>query len=484
MGHPTETSAGPRSPGVTVQQLLDQDSREVPVTLRRASFVDLGSEDIPVDRYTSRAFHDLEVERLWRRVWQVACREEDIPEVGDTVVYDIADHSLIIVRTKADKIAAYHNACLHRGRQLRTEPGWIPELRCPFHGFTWNLDGTLKEIPCDWDFPHVDRERFSLPEAKVATWAGWVFVNMDLDAVPFSEFLGSFPENFPWAQEDLTKQVHVAKVLRANWKVALEAFIESYHVIATHPQLLVTLGDANTQYDVFEEEPRWNRMITAMATPSPHLPYEVSEQDIIDDLLEQFMGPGVTFPLPEGKTAREAMADIVRSQIAAVTGEPCEVSDAETGDAIEYYVFPNFVPWGGYSRINYRFRPYGNDPDMCIMDVMMLSPFNKAEGRPPVPAIHWLGPDDEWTDAPELGMLAKVFVQDTFNIPRVQRGLHAMVKPGVTLANYQEVRIRHYHRELDRWLGIAAGGDAEAGAERNGRRDLNGGAWRAGASRS
>ncbi|MDP1819113.1 MAG: aromatic ring-hydroxylating dioxygenase subunit alpha [Acidimicrobiales bacterium] len=424
------------------------------MTLRVHAAADLGDADLSVDRYLSREFHDLEVERLWGRAWQLACREEDIPEVGDTTIYDIADRSLLIVREAPERIRAYHNACLHRGRQLRSEPGWNAELRCPFHGFTWRLDGSLKEIPCDWDFPHVDPAAFALPEALVATWGGWVFINMDPAAAPFEDFMGTFAEHFPWRQEDLTKGVHVAKVLRANWKVALEAFIESYHVIATHPQLLVSLGDANTQYDVFDEQPRWNRMITAMGTPSPHLPYEVSEQDIMDDLMEQFMGPGVTFPLAEGKTAREMMGDLIRGQVGGVTGEPCEVSDSEAFDAIEYYLFPNFVPWGGYSRINYRFRPYGNDPDMCIMDVMLLAPFNKAEGRPPAPPVHWLGPDDEWTDAPELGLLAKVFVQDTFNIPRVQRGLKATVKPGVTLAHYQESRIRHYHQELDRWLQV------------------------------
>ena len=452
--HTSVPSGGARSPGATVQELLDRDSHTVPVTLRQQSSPSLGNDDIPIDRYLSREFHDLEVERLWGRVWQLACREEDIPEVGDSTIYDIADRSLLLVRETPDTIRAFHNACLHRGRQLRSEPGWSPELRCPFHGFTWRLDGTLKEIPCDWDFPHVDAAEFSLPEAKVATWAGWVFINMDLGARPFEEFIGTFPEAFPWRQEDLTKGVHVAKVLRANWKVALEAFIESYHVIATHPQLLVSLGDANTQYDVFDDQPRWNRMITAMGTPSPHLPYDVSEQDIMDDLMEQFMGPGATYPLAEGKTAREAMGDLIRMQVGGVTGVPCEVSDSEAFDAIEYYVFPNFVPWGGYSRINYRFRPYGNDPDMCIMDVMLLAPFNQAEGRPPSAAVHWLGPDDAWTDAPELGLLAKVFVQDTFNIPRVQRGLRATVKPGVTLASYQESRIRHYHQELDRWLGL------------------------------
>ena len=92
----------------------------------------------------------------------MACREEEIPQVGDTLVYDIVDASLLIVRTAPDEIRAFHNSCLHRGTQLRAGPGHVAELRCPFHGFTWNLDGSFREMPCSWDFPHVE-----VPSASV-----------------------------------------------------------------------------------------------------------------------------------------------------------------------------------------------------------------------------------------------------------------------------------------------------------------------------
>ncbi|HEX9684112.1 MAG TPA: aromatic ring-hydroxylating dioxygenase subunit alpha [Acidimicrobiales bacterium] len=449
----TPDSQTDRSPGLSVQAVYDGDKHGPPPVLREVSTFDQGTDDIDRLRYVSQEWHDLEVERLWKRVWQMACREEDIPEVGDSIVYDIADSSLIIVRSAPDELRAFHNSCLHRGTTLRVNDGWTPEFRCPFHGFTWSLQGELTAVPCSWDFPHVDFADYALPEAQVNTWNGWVFVNMDLGALPLADHLGAFVEKFPWDQADTVyKRVHVAKVLRCNWKVALEAFIESHHVVATHPQLLTMTGDANTQYDVWEDADTWSRMITLQGVPSPHLPTQLSEQEVMDSMLSQFMGEGVQFPIPEGETARGMLAELTRSQMRPYLGDDADVSDSEALDSIEYHVFPNFVPWGGFTRINYRFRPYGNDPHQCVMDVMLLAPVNPSMPRPKPGEVQWLGPDDSWSTTEGLGALANVFNQDTSNLPRVQRGLRASVKDGVVLGKYQESRIRHYHAELSRWI--------------------------------
>ena len=88
-------------------------------------------------------------------------------------------------------------------------------------------------------------------------------------------------------------------------------------------------------------------------------------------------------------------------------------------------LFPNFHPWGSFNRIVYRFRPYGDDPDKSIMECMYLAPIPADGKHPTALPIHWLGPDDDWVEAPELGMLAKVFNQDSRNLPFVQQGLHA-----------------------------------------------------------
>ena len=206
-----------RSRGVGYQGLLDADTHEVPAVLRMQNPFWVGSDDKPVSRYTSRDFHDLEKEKLWKRTWQMACREEDIPDVGDTIVYDITDMSFLVVRSAPDRIQAYWNACLHRGRILKEFDGHVDELRCPFHGYCWNLDGSLKQVPAAWDFPQVEPDQFHLPEVQVGTWGGFVFINPDTDAEPFADHAKGLDEQFErWPLDRRYKQAHVAKIVRGE----------------------------------------------------------------------------------------------------------------------------------------------------------------------------------------------------------------------------------------------------------------------------
>lgn len=441
------------SPGLSYQQLLDTDSKPVPEVLRWQSRVYLGDQDYPVTQYTSREYHELEKEKLWAKVWQMACREEEIPEVGDTAIYDICNWSILIVRSAPDTIKAYYNACLHRGRQLREFPGWTAELRCPFHGYCWNLDGSLKHVPGGWDFPHVYEraDEFGLPEVQVGTWGGFVFVNMDHDCEPLESFVGGLTEQFArWPLQQRYKQAHVAKVLACNWKVAQEAFMEAYHVVATHPQLLAGIGDANSQYDV---SGNFSRAITPNGTPSPHLKWEPTQQEMFDAMSDRRLDEPPLVELPEGVSAR-VMAGIggremLRPQLGDAADELC---DAELADSFYYTLFPNFHPWGAYNRIVYRFRPYKDEHERSVMECLYLAPWPQGEERPPPAQVTFLTEDDDWTKAEELGFLARVFNQDTFNLPKVQIGLRTMRKPGVTLGLYQEAKIRHFHTLLDEWL--------------------------------
>jgi len=104
------------------------------------------------------------------------------------------------------------------------------------------------------------------------------------------------------------------------------------------------------------------------------------------------------------------------------------MSDSEMMDSLDYTLFPNMHPWGAFNRIVYRFRPNGDDHRSAIMEVIFLSPF-QGERPPPAP-MHELGEDEPWTNAPELGVLAKVFEQDTFNMCNIQLGLETTFKPG------------------------------------------------------
>ncbi|MCP5181723.1 MAG: aromatic ring-hydroxylating dioxygenase subunit alpha [Pseudomonadales bacterium] len=510
-----ETSTGTdRSAGIDYQKLLAEDSHPVPDIFRAESPMPPGPTVVPAEQYYSKAFHDLEVEKVWKRVWQMACHEDDIPEVGDYLIYDIANLSFLVVRHAQDDIRAYYNVCLHRGRLLKSHGGKrAREFRCSFHGWAWNTDGKLKEVPCQWDFPTVSEATHSLPPVKVGRWAGFVFINPDENAESLESFLGNLSDQFPMdLYSHRTKAAHVAKILRCNWKVAQEAFSEAYHVIATHPTILESIGDANTKYDVFGN---YCRAMSPNFTPSPHvsgenLPdwknlrqytrlrhaltghlYEMhTEDDTVhvtnargevsrfttegvyvdgpmthaDPNMINWVGgrqlPGTEVePLapmpavPPGKNLRQVMAEPAREAFRRILGDQVDqISDAAFLDSIYLTLFPNFHPWGTFSRIMYRFRPNGDNPEECIMECIYMVPTPVGQPRGPAAPIHWLGPDDDWVDAPELGMLAKVFNQDVVNMPEVQKGLKAMKKGEVIFANYGETKPRHFHKLLDEWI--------------------------------
>ena len=223
--------------------------------------------------------------------------------------------------------------------------------------------------------------------------------------------------------------------------------MEAFHVITTHPQLLAGIGDENSQYDVWGN---LSRAITPNATPSPHIKWDPSQQDLLEAVsMRDLDGPEMP-KLPDGVTARAAMAAGIRTGMQQIMGPDVVLSDAELSDSIYYTQFPNFHPWGGTNRIVYRFRPWQDRHDRCLMECYFMSPF-QGERPPPAP-LHLLGEDDPWTDATELGMLAKVFTQDTFNLPQVQAGMESAQFDEVVFANYQETKLRHFHDLLSEWI--------------------------------
>jgi phenylpropionate dioxygenase-like ring-hydroxylating dioxygenase large terminal subunit len=417
-------------------ELAAEDAHPAPAHLRERFPYTPRATKVPVARYTSREWHLLEREHLWRKVWQMACREENIAEVGSYVVYEIAGDSYLVVHTR-DGIKAYVNACLHRGRALKDYDGRCSEFRCSFHGFTWKLDGTLRYTPAPEEFPDIeaDRDAWRLPEAKVGTWGGFVFINPDPDAGPLEDFLGTMPEHFAqWDFEHRYLQAHVAKKIRCNWKIAQEAFDEGLHLGATHPQSAPYVGDANAAVDIYGW---YSRQISPSGTPIEDMPLDATEVDILKRMLDVREGEALPIPFEQRSTARDAMATAGRDRWRTVLGDEADdISDAELVDHWNYAVFPNFHPWGGYNRIVYRFRPNGDRHDECIFEVMFLTPFRGE--KPPTAQITHLDFDDPWTKATELQTLALVMEQDTFNMESVQRGLQTTRMPFVIASKYQE----------------------------------------------
>ncbi len=445
-----------RRPGPSVQDIFMSDTNPAPAAMREESpATGQSSDDISIERYFAKDWHDREVEKVWRKTWQLACRVEQIPNVGDHMLYEIVHDSLIVTRTAPGEIRAYVNSCLHRGTMLRTGSGCVKQFRCPFHGWTWALDGTLKIIPGQWDFGHVDKAKMSLPEAKVGTWGGFVFVNFDPGCEPLETYLENLPEHFAaFNLEDRYLAAHVAKIMPCNWKLAMEAFNEAYHVGIAHPQVLGYYGDTNTQYDVWPGVRHVSRMISVQGVPSPAMTGIPPERTIEEMRRDVPFFAGKPIEVGEGETARGKLAERAREKISRSIGrDMSDLSDTESLDLIEYMLFPNMVPWGGQALpITYRFRPYKDNPERSLMEIMFL--FSKApDGTHPAPAqMNLLREDQKWADAPELGSAAMVADQDTDNLMRIQRGLRASKKPGVTLARYQESRIRHFHETLDAYM--------------------------------
>ena len=451
----TAAQIAARDPSSSFQDLLDKESVKVPDSLRDSTDTYLGCEDLPIDRWTSREFFDLEVEKMWRKTWQMACRESQLRNSGDYFVYDIVNDSILLTRTESGELKGYYNSCLHRGRALKRGAGQSDNLRCPYHGWSWSLEGEFEGAPCQWDFPHVTDEKFKLPEVQVATWGGWVFINMDDNARDFQEYLGIIPEHFrEWKHEQRHVAMHVQKVINANWKAVMEAFIESYHAIATHPQLMPFQAIDNSQYDVWGDNV--SRTITPYGVANPSHADQFSEQDSLDAMLN-LAGSEEEHEVAPGQTAREKLAEMSLPGFSEMAGQ--ELADkstmSELMDSTLYLLFPNFAPWAGHGPvITYRHRPNGDDEGSCIMDIFILNRYPEGEEPPEdVPTVK-LSADQPFSDAEEVmgAGLARVFDQDGSNLPQVQKGMKASKKGAITLGNYQEVRIRHFHQTLDKYL--------------------------------
>jgi phenylpropionate dioxygenase-like ring-hydroxylating dioxygenase large terminal subunit len=444
-----------RCPGPGVAELLATETRAVPAGIAEDSWRDLGDDAIAADRYTSAEFFAAEKARMWPNVWQMAAREEELPEVGDLVVYENVGRSYVLIRQQDGGIRAFHNVCLHRGRKLRTDSGSAAELECPFHGFTWALDGALKKVPCAWDFAHLAGKDMSLPELRVARWAGFVFVTESDTAAPLEAYLDPLPRIFErWRLDECVTSVWVGKVIKANWKVCAEAFMEAWHSVVTHPQILPFTGDANTRYSIWGDHA--NLALTPFGVLSPHL----ADQGLGEDAILDAMGLGsgrqsaaASVTLQPGQTARAVLAEANRKKFLDDLGyDSSDATDSEMLDAFTYNVFPNLSPWGGFApNIVYRWRPWP-DQHATLMEVRLLSRVPKGQPKPRSAEMTFLSEDESWSSYTAWGMLGSIFDQDMANLPYVQEGLVASPNNRVELGHYQESRIRHFHQTLDKYL--------------------------------
>ena len=458
-----------KQPKDSYQDIIARDSTGAPDFLQHALSPEIGTDPISVDRYWSAEFYQKENEHLWPRVWQMACMEDEIAEQGDCFNYEIADRSLIIVNTN-DGIKAYYNSCLHRGRKLISNNCKKKEFVCPFHAITWSLSGQVIHNPIAWDLPQWTDENSRLPEARVATWAGFVFICMDDDAPDFETIAAPLIEHFkPYGWDSRYRAWWYEKRIRANWKTAQETFMESHHSQTTHPQLLPSIADINSQYDFLNAY--ISRHISAGATASPSLdphPNELEKVRLMQKRGDRRVDGIDLDNLPDNFSARSHLGEHSRQGLGEALGNDLShAKDAEVLDYLLYAIFPNMAFWAGYGpKLVYRWRPEPGNPEGSIMDIMFMEQLPEGQEKPKPSRKIKLDYDEKMTPQQEgAESLKTVFDQDFSNIPHIQTGMKSSKSGKVHFTEYTEKRIRFLHQFIDQHIASGEKGEPPPGVE-------------------
>jgi len=431
---------------------------------------------LPRHAYFDTAFVQKEKEMLWPHTWLMACREELVAEPGRYYVLDIADESILVVRSADGVLRAFHNVCPHRGRRLKEGCGNTGDsIVCRFHGWKWNAKGrnTFVLDRENWDQTGgLDPAEIDLPEVRLARWAGFVFVTLDPEIEPLESYLDPLPEVFAKFDYENTRLAwHKTLVVECNWKVVLEAFIESYHTTMTHPQAL-KFGVRTPGSKAFG---RHSMFFYPFAKPveraanAPPVDYRKARYDYVEEMnrtLGALQGrhalaaaERLLTDLPPEASFDEVNAAYVRFHTEAMAADgatyPSQVTPEDLARAgTAWQIFPNMIVlptidgWQGY-----RARPNGNDPDSAIFDVWWLE--RSAADAPSTV-------DLEFFPTMESFKGQSFFLEQDFdNVKAVQQGVKSSAFNGVRPNPHQEVAIQNFEKTYYKYLVFLRGEDAD-----------------------
>jgi phenylpropionate dioxygenase-like ring-hydroxylating dioxygenase large terminal subunit len=404
---------------------------------------------VPKERYLDPDFYALEAEQLWARVWQMACRLEEIPEPFDFVEYEFLDQSIVVVRTEDLGVRAFQNACRHRGVRFVQGAGSCGErgFQCPFHGWRYGPDGTNAGVTQRRTFSEHNLEPgdIDLVPVRCETWGGCAWINLDDSAPPVRESLEPAASMLDaWRVEALRTEKWFAARLPVNWKLAIEAFVEMYHVVQTHPQLIIPT--------------RFGKVDEASFDPGAFIDADIQYLRAMSDGMAGMM-PADDVRVAEGIRDVQLPADPAqaiqtwnRTLNDAVVGwhreRGSDVPDLNELDAqginlTFFHCFPHYFVLPMYSGASsYRFRPLG--PEETLMEIWSLE--RVAEGdelQKPTPPEPWDADDPRWPPIP---------AQDFSNLPRQQQGLHAKGFEYMRLSEGLEGHISNFERTIDGFL--------------------------------
>lgn len=420
---------------------------------------------ISTDRYTSKDYQEREREQVWMKVWQIVGRADELPNAGDWKVYSIFDQSYVVVRGKDAKIRGFVNACRHRGNILCQGKGQTQKFTCPYHLWSFGLDGVLLSVGRPDLVGPIDKSEHGLIEVPVDCFAGFIFLNPDPNARPLAEFLGKHVIDglAPYKLDEMTPVgMDVREALECNWKVVIDAFSEGYHIIGVHPELLSVIdleagnsrhgfyGDHGMAVAPFEVKNTKNcgldQQVEGIRSLPSTFPTVAEVLPRFEQLVDGFRDADGALTFPEGVGVRTLLQQATRDTLTAKGLDVSALTDDQMSDNQGWFLFPNFfmtIRAGEATTIMSYPHPSG-DPNRCIWRVtayMWLPEQLRAQYRAQLVDVN----------EPNSYPYFLALQQDYDQMPRQQQGLRNRALKQMTLAR-EEVSIARFHSTLDRYI--------------------------------
>lgn len=356
--------------------------------------------DIDADRYVSKEFFSLENEQLWSNAWLFAGHVDEVAETGGFKLWQDAGVPIIIVRGADDEIRAFYNTCSHRGGPVVREASGQVQDRfvCKYHRWTYDLAGELIFVPDEHEFPHLDKSCRGLKKVRCERWGNWIWINLNEDAPPLADYLGVLVEEWGGFEPEKLALVEKHSIeIACNWKIAVEAFQEVYHLKHIHPQTVDALiNHRGANMGLFENG--HSRMI-------------VPNRGEKDEYYPQS---------PQSEAARKA-------------------GEISCSTSLSYSIFPNLITPTGPGEFPFLvFWP--ESINRTRMDVWWWAQYDNCD------------PDSEYWQQ-RLAQFDVVLGEDVENLPFIQQSCESPAFTGVPLS-YQERRIYHHNVQVDRTIGV------------------------------
>jgi len=452
---------------------IKKGERQMPQTFNYVDFSETltssldKSASLSKDRYISEDFMQSEWEGIWTKAWLFAGLESDLLEPGDFFIYDIGRESIVITRNNENEISAFYNVCQHRGNKIVTlESGSFSKVSCPYHGWTYGLDGTLEHVPDRELFKEgVPCEEKSLKPVKVSVWAGLVFINMDENSSSLETFLGPIVDQLkPYKFEKMNLVKHqTVSLLETNWKTVRDNFLEQYHVDFIHPQHASFVDCCDAENDLWPFGHTRTMVTSPVVNPRYSTPDEPPEfmKDYLKGLRlnpDDFHGK-----VPEIRKAIQKQKRVIGDELGF---DFSEFTDDQVSDVLQYDIFPNIFMTIHPERLwIFGPKPHHSDPNKCSftkwsfqipshqvrdeskeLELLPGSSFYEQTGSRPE---HDIFTREDVVQGRKS--LTVTIDQDIHYLNDMQAGMHSKGFDSATLSNDEE-RLQHFHDWVDNWI--------------------------------